>query len=147
MNWNAIKYIFQIPLSWFRDIDRRANIIGDGQIVRVDKHNPDGTHITIDRDGLDIPDPEDFDIPSTDTGTPTDATDYPTVFDTGGTSITWQSGGANGLAIDCYCKLGPQSSGANYSVFQRATFVFSKDGLLVSANLSPDRIRIQAKNA
>lgn len=53
LNWESISYIFQIPLSWFRDADRRLNIFSDGNIVRVDRNNPDGTFISIDTDALD----------------------------------------------------------------------------------------------
>ena len=52
LNWEKISYIFQIPLQWFRDADRRLNIFGDGQIVRVNRNNPDGTYITIDPDAV-----------------------------------------------------------------------------------------------
>lgn len=139
LNWESISYIFQIPLSWFRDADRRLNIFGDGNIVRVDRNNPDGTLITIDKNALGVP--------SSETGTVTDGTDSPAVLDTNGSTWTWAAGGDDGLMLDAYCKIAPQVSGSSYSVFQRCQLTFSKDGLLVSAQLLSDRVRIQARNA
>ena len=139
LDWNKIFYIFQIPLHWFREADRKLNIFGDGKLIRVERNNPDGTLITAD--------PDAFGIPSSETGTATDGTDSPAVLDSNGASWTWEAGGDDGLMLDAYCKIAPQVSGSSYSVFQRCKLTFSKDGLLVSAQLLSDRIRIQARNA
>lgn len=139
MNWDNLTHIFQIPLRWFRDVDRRSHIITDGNVLRAERDNPDGTVLTFDQEAAGIP--------SSETGTPTDMKDFPVVFDSSGAAASWAAGGANGLVLDCYCKLAPQSSGSNYSVFQRARLTFSKNGLLTEAAVLVDRIRIQAKNA
>ena len=139
LNWENISYIFQIPLHWFREADRKLNIFGDGKLIRVERNNPDGTLITAD--------PDAFGIPSSETGTPKDGTDSPAVLDAIGASWAWTAGGNDGLTLDVYCKIAPQVSGSSYSVLQRCRLTFSKDGLLVSAQLLSDRIRIQARNA
>lgn len=140
INWDNLTHIFQIPLRWFRDVDRRSRIITDGKFIRADRNNADGTVLEFDEDAI-------TGIPSNETGSPTNMKDSPAVFDTAGATASWAAGGANGLSLDCYCKIAQQTSGSNYSVFQRARMDFSKDGLLVSAAVLGERIRIQAKNA
>ena len=76
-----------------------------------------------------------------------DFTDSPPVFDTNGSTASWTAGGSAGLALDCYCKVAPQTASSNYTVLQRATLTISKDGLIVKCQLLGERTRIQAKNA
>lgn len=59
----------------------------------------------------------------------------------------WRSGGMEGLEIDCYFHIQPQTSTSSYSIFQRCRLKFSRRGLLVEAKMIGEAIRIQAKNA
>lgn len=52
LDWNRITHLFQIPLRWFREIDRRATIIGDGQYITIDRNNPNGTIVSLDPSAL-----------------------------------------------------------------------------------------------
>ena len=52
LNWESITHLFQIPLSWFRDVDRRSHIIGDGRYIDVDRRNQDGTTLALDIDAV-----------------------------------------------------------------------------------------------
>ena len=139
IDWESVTHIFQIPLRWFREIDRRSRIIPDGNIINADVNNAEGTVLSIDKDALDIP--------STETGTTTDGSDSPAVLDATGGTWSWSAGGSGGLMLDCYCKIAPQTSTSNYTVFQRCRLTFSKDGLLTTGQLLSDRIRVQARNA
>lgn len=139
VDWDSITHLFQLPLRWFREIDRRSWLITDGVTLEVDRNNPEGTELKINKSGLGIPDK--------DTGSPVDGKDSPNVLDTNGASWTWQAGGDNGLELDCYCRIAPQQAGSAFSVFQRVRMTFSKSGLLVSAELLTDRIRLRASNS
>lgn len=141
--------ISQVPASWFNAVGHFLNGLVGGFGISTKKSDSGRSTISLDKevlqqeidnvlDGLKI---------SKDPGTPDDGTDSPNVLDVNGDEWDWKAGGENGLELDCYCKISPQTSTSNYSVFQRCTLTFSKDGLLVSGKLLPDRIRIQAKNA
>ena len=52
INWDSIKYIFQIPLKWYEDIHKRVfNSYGSDFIV-VKEGYYGGTEIGIDSDGF-----------------------------------------------------------------------------------------------
>jgi hypothetical protein len=139
-----IKYVFQIPLEWFRRVGAFCFDSYGGHLIKITRQKDGSAAFDVDENELAQIIPV---VPSADVGTPVDGKDYPNALDTSGGTWSWTSGGANGLVLDCYCLIAPQASGSNYSVFQRARLSFSKDGLLVSGQLLSDRIRIQAKNA
>lgn len=135
-NFPAGGPITQVPTSWFNKVAHFLNnLIGDG--ATVDKSDPPVIRVDADAIAKKL----------SGTGTPVDGKDSPNVLDTNGASWTWQAGGDNGLELDCYCRIAPQQSGSAYSVFQRVRMTFSKSGLLVSAELLADRIRLQSRNA
>ena len=133
IDWNSISHFFQIPLEWFRDVDRRSRIIPDGNVIKADRNNAEGTVLSIDKDALNIP--------SSESGAATDRTDAPTVLDTSGDSWSWAAGSGNGVVIDAYYKCGESG---NYHFFQRCRLTISSGGLVVAAQGLPDRIRIRA---
>lgn len=139
-----IKYVFQIPLVWFRLVSAFCFNSYGGHLIKITRQKDGSAAFDIEENELAqfIPDP-----PSTDVGTPVNGKDDPAVLDSAGVTWTWTAGGANGLELDCYCMIAPQATGSNYTVYQRARLKFSKDGLLVHGELLSDRIRIQAKNA
>ena len=141
--------VSQVPASWFNAVAHFMNGLVGGFGITTKKSDSGSSVIALDKtvlqqeidnvlDGLKI---------SKDPGTPDDITDSPNVLDVNGDEREWKAGGENGLELDCYCKISPQTSTSNYTVFQRVRLNFSKDGLLVSGKLLSDRIRIQAKNA
>ncbi len=137
-DFSAGSPITQVPASWFNAVAKFVNGLVPGRGIRITR-GAESTVVETTADG---------DIPSASVGTPADHGDSSAVtYDEDGESWSWTAGGANGLKLDCYCKIAPQTSTSNYTVFQRCTLTFSKDGLLVSCKLLPDRIRIQAKNA
>ncbi len=131
INWDSITHIFQLPLRWFREIDRRSWLITDGVTLEVDRNNPEGTELKINKSGLGIPDK--------DVGTPVDHSDTNADDDQDGSTWTWTPG-ANGLVITPYCEV-EEESGWHY--FGRAKFTFSKDGLLVGAEKLAGRKEIR----
>ena len=133
IDWESVTHIFQIPLRWFREIDRRSRIIPDGNTLRADTNNAEGTVLSIDKDALAIP--------SAETGTAANHTDSPEVYDSSGASWTWAKGGSDGFSIDAYYIV--ETSGS-YHMLQRCRLTVSKDGLIVAAQGLSDRIRIKA---
>lgn len=73
-----------------------------------------------------------------------DFTDSPPVFDTNGSTASWTAGGSAGLALDCYCKVGPLNTNSAYSALQRCRVGIGANGRIESAELLPDRIRLTA---
>ena len=122
VDWDSITHLFQLPLQWFREIDRRSWLITDGVTLEVDRNNPEGTELKINKSGLGIPDK--------DTGTPVDHSDTNADDDQDGSTWTWAAGGDNGIVITPYCEIF-DDQGWHY--FGRAKFTYSKDGLLVAA--------------
>lgn len=142
--------VSQVPASWFNAIGRFVNTLVGGFGIGAAKSDSGKTVIGLKRDVLqqEIENATQNLRISKDAGTPEDATDEPIgVIDQNGAEVSWTAGGAGGLKLECYCLLAPQVAGSSYSTFQRCVLTFSKDGLLVSGHLLPDRIRIQAKNA
>ncbi len=142
--------VSQVPASWFNAVGGFINRIVGGFGIRTPRSDSGKMEIALDKEVLqrEIDNAVANIRVSKDPGSsPIDMTDSPAVLDTAGASATWEPGTANGLNIDCYCKIAPQSSGAVYTVYQRTRLSFSKDGLLVKAQLLSDRIRVQAKNA
>ena len=128
--------ITQVPVSWFNKVAHFLNnLIGDG--ATVDKGDPPVIRVDANAVAGKL----------RETGTPADGKDSPNVLDTDGASWTWQAGGVDGLELDCYCRIAPQQAGSAFSVFQRVRMTFSKSGLIVSAELLPDRIRLRASNS
>ena len=130
--------ISQVPASWFNKVAAFLNGLVPGRGINFNKQATGAIAIEL---------KDDFKPISKAVGTPVDGKDDPVVLDTNGSTWEWSAGGANGLELDCYCKLAPQVSGSSYSVYQRVRLKFSRDGLLVHGELLSDRIRIQAKNA
>lgn len=146
-----IKYVFQIPLAWFRAVNAFCFGSYGGNLIRITRGKDGAASFDVDENELAQLIPQAQTI-SREIGTPTDATNdngsiSTNVFDTTGDTLSWAAGGANGLMLDCYCRLNPQTAGGNYSVFQRCRLTFSKDGLLVSGVLMSDRIRIRTANS
>ena len=113
VDWDSITHLFQLPLRWFREIDRRSWLITDGVTLEVDRNNPEGTVLKINESGLGIP-----------------SNDQEADDDTDGDTWVWESGGKNGLMFDCYCRA---EEDGNWHYLSRARLTFSKDGLLVRA--------------
>lgn len=132
VDWDSITHLFQLPLRWFRDIDRRSWLITDGVTLEVDRNNPEGTELKINKSGLGIPDK--------DTGTPVDHSDTNADDDQDGSTWTWTPGN-NGLVITPYCEI-EEDGGFHY--FGRVQLTFSKDGLLVRAEKLAGRREITA---
>ena len=141
--------VSQVPVGWFNSVAKFLNGLIGGFGIETKKSSSGMSTVSLRKQALqqEIDNALDSIKVSKDAGTPDDRTDSPAVLDTSGGTWEWKAGGLKGLEMDCYCKIAPQSAGSNYSVFQRCTLTFSKDGLLVSGKLLSDRIRIQAKNA
>nr|DAI07995.1 MAG TPA: hypothetical protein [Caudoviricetes sp.] len=148
-DFQAGRPMSQVPTAWFNAVGHFINWIVGGFGIKTNKSDSGKMEISLDRDVLraEIDNAMQGKRISKEAGTPVDCTDDPNVLDANGATIEWTVGGKNGFELDCYCKISSQTSTSNYSVFQRCTLTFSKDGLLVSGKLLPDRIRIQAKNA
>lgn len=148
-DFQAGRPMSQVPTAWFNAVGHFINWIVGGFGIKTNKSDSGKMEISLDRDVLraEIDNAMQGKRISKEAGTPVDCTDDPNVLDANGATIEWTAGGKNGFELDCYCKISSQTSTSNYSVFQRCTLTFSKDGLLVSGKLLPDRIRIQAKNA
>ena len=140
-----IKYVFQIPLAWFRAVNAFCFGSYGGNLIRITRGKDGAASFDVDENEL----AQYIPVISREIGTPTDATAaMPTgVIDMSGAELSWTAGGTNGLKLECYCLLAPQVAGSSYSTFQRCVLTFSKDGLLVQGHLLPERIRLQAKNA
>ena len=135
--------VSQVPASWFNSVASFINNLVAGWAISLNKTE---TLSTIAVDPTAISDL----IPSSKKGdSPTDGTDtVATVLDTEGDTWTWEKStdNENGLNLDVYCKVSPQVAGSTYSIFRRCRLTFSKDGLLIKAELLADRIRIKATN-
>ena len=79
-------------------------------------------------------------------GSSTDITDSPPVFDRKGESITWNAESGNGLTLDCYCRIAPVVSNSSYSSFQRCRLNIGANGNVENAELLPERIRLTARS-
>lgn len=142
--------VTQVPASWFNAVAKFLNGLIGGFGIETKKSESGTSTIVLKKDVLqqEIDNITQNLRISKDAGTPEDATDEPIgVIDQNGAEVSWIAGGDGGLKLECYCLLAPQVAGSSYSTFQRCVLTFSKDGLLVSGHLLPDRIRIQAKNA
>lgn len=53
MNWDNVKYIFQIPLEWYRWVDRKVRHMYGADFINV-KHNGnnDGIQVGVDYDSF-----------------------------------------------------------------------------------------------
>ncbi len=143
--------ISQVPAGWFNAVAHFLNGLVGGFGISTTKSESGNSVISLDRTAMHGEIDNAIAVSgmrvSRDPGTPSDCTDAPTVLDANGGTLVWTAGGNNGIELDCYCKIAPQASGSNYTVFQRCRLTFSKDGLLVKSELLADRVRIQAKNA
>ena len=116
LNWESISYIFQIPLLWFKDVDRRLNLFGDGKILTADRNNPDGTRISLDIDALkdalkEEPKAETsfstFETPTAATGTiPSNHQNNVNL------NTTWTRGGSTGTGVKVYLPFDSWDTGA-----------------------------------
>lgn len=78
MNWDNIKYLFQIPVSWFRKIhDRVFKAYGTNFIVVKSNGEDGGMHIDVDYDAFqrDVNDAVDGVVRSVDGLAPDDSGD------------------------------------------------------------------------
>lgn len=132
VNWGSITHIFQLPLRWFQEVDRRSWLITDGVTLEVDRNNPEGTELKINKEGLGIPDK--------DAGTPDDHSDTNADDDQDGSTWTWTPGN-NGLVITPYCEI-EEDGGWHY--FGKVKLTYSKDGLLVKAEKLAGRKWVKA---
>lgn len=141
--------ISQVPAGWFNAVAHFLNGLVGGFGISTTKSESGSSLISLDRSALrsEIENAVTGMRVSRELGTPTDGTDDPKVLDADGEKLKWTAGGNNGIELDCYCKIAPQTSTSNYTVFQRCRLTFSKDGLLMKGELLADRVRIQAKNA
>lgn len=141
--------ISQVPAGWFNAVAHFLNGLVGGFGISTTKSESGSSLISLNIAALrsEIENAITDMRVSREPGTPTDGTDDPKVLDTDGETLKWKAGGNNGIELDCYCKIAPQASGSNYTVFQRCRLTFSKDGLLMKSELLADRVRIQAKNA
>lgn len=141
--------ISQVPAGWFNAVAHFLNGLVGGFGISTTKSESGSSLISLNIAALrsEIENAITGMRVSREPGTPTDGTDDPKVLDTDGETLKWKAGGNNGIELDCYCKIAPQASGSNYTVFQRCRLTFSKDGLLMKSELLADRVRIQAKNA
>lgn len=135
--------ITQVPASWFNRVGSFLNNLVGGYCVKVEKNERGASTMSLDRQVLqqEIENAMNASKVSKDTGTPDDKTDSPEVLDTSGDSWTWTANGKDGLKLDAYYRIGTSGS---YHLFQRCRLTISKDGLVVSAEGLPDRIRIRA---
>ena len=133
MNWDAIKYIFRIPLSWFRRVDRRSNIISASAALDVNRNHVDGTLVSINPKGL----VQEL----SETGTPVDESiDATEALDTAGSSFSWTPGGDNGLIIDLFCNY---ETAGSYKTVSRCRVTISNSGLITSVQGLPERYRVR----
>ena len=148
-DFQAGRPMSQVSAAWFNAIGHFVNWMTGGFGITTKKSNSGKMEISLNREVLraEIDNAMRGKRISKEAGTPDDCTDSPNVLDTNGSTHTWTAGGLNGLMLDCYCKIAPQTATSNYSVYQRCRLTFSKDGLLVKGELLADRVRIQAKNA
>ncbi|MBO7686916.1 MAG: hypothetical protein J6V72_11065 [Kiritimatiellae bacterium] len=123
--------ISQVPASWFNHVANFINTVKTGLGLRWTKSDAGANVIE-----MDIA-----------TETLADFKDSPLVLDTNGATATWVMGGDKGLALDCYCRIAPQTPTSAFSVFQRCRLTFSRFGVCLSATLLPERIRIRASNS
>lgn len=135
--------ISQVPANWFNTVAKFLNGLVGGFGVKADKNEGGVSTMSLDRQVLQQEIENAMNAPkvSKDTGTPDDKTDSPEVLDTSGDSWTWTANGKDGLKLDAYYRIGTSGS---YHLFQRCRLTISKDGLVVSAEGLPDRIRIRA---
>ena len=123
LNWESISYIFQIPLLWFKDTDRRLNLFGDGQILTVDRNNPDGTRISLDIDALkdalkEEPEAETsfstFETPSANDSSVSTGHTHNALLNT-----TWTRGGSTGTGVKVYLPTDSWGDGVSRSTAWR----------------------------
>ncbi len=136
--------VSQVPASWFNTVASFINNLVAGWGITLNKTDKLST-IAVNPNQLTAFLPSDKKGSEPKDGTDSDAS----VLDQTGDSWTWQKSteNENGLYLDVYCKLCPQATGSSFSVFQRCRLSFSKDGLLIKAELLADRIRLKAANA
>ena len=122
----------QVGAAWFNKVGSFLNNLVGGRGVRIVKNESGPSYVELEDGGA---------VPSSDAGEPEDRTDAPTAYDETGKTWSWTAGGANGLTLDCYYVVAESGS---YHYLERCRLVFSKDGLLVSAEGKPERVRIRA---
>ena len=143
--FNPGQPISAVPASWFNAVAHFLNnLIGTmGIKVSRDAEPP--------QIGLNVEEAKKLlGVPGNNAGTPADHTEPsaadggPNVYDQNGDDWNWSVGGSNGLKLDCYCKIKP--GGNTQSVFQRCQMTFSKDGILIRAELLPGRVVLVSRN-
>lgn len=135
--------VSQVPASWFNAVAKFLNGLIGGFGIETKKSESGTSTIVLKKDVLqqEIDNITQNLRISKHAGTPGDHTDAPEVLDTGGDEWTWTAGGKNGIQLDAYYKIGTLGS---YHIFQRCRLTISRDGLVVTAEGLPDRIRIRA---
>ena len=108
--------VTQVGVGWFNKVGSFLNNLVGGRGVRIVKNENGPSYVELEGAGA---------VPSSDAGEPEDRTDSPAAYDETGDAWSWAAGGANGLTLDCYCKIAPQTTGSNYTVFQRCRLAFS----------------------
>lgn len=138
----GLSALAQLSAKWFHAVTNALNNMSGKNGISVTDKTDGGKQIEIDIPAL----RQALSVPTDYIGSLVDKTESPNVLDTNGDEWEWCAGGLNGVELDCYCKLRPQTATSNYSVFQRIRLKISKDGLVVRVKLLPDRIRLRAMN-
>lgn len=136
-----IKYVFQIPLAWYRAVNAFCFNSFGGNLIQLTPQKNGSVAFEVDEEELKQL------VPSNEVGNaPANGMDVnPAVYDTLGNELIWGSGGDNGVVIDCYCNAAPYVSGSSRTMLQRFRLTFSKSGLLVSAVRMKERTAIMAR--
>jgi len=147
-NFRAGAPASSVPVSWFNSVGKFLNslvggcgirILRDGnppQVMLDAKTASDTIHMRMKEAGAEQADFKDSPV------VPSGITVTPALEDG-----EWTAGGADGLELDCYFHIQPQTASGNYTVFQRCRLKFSRFGLLTSAKMIDEAVRIQARNA
>lgn len=142
-DFQAGRPMSQVSAAWFNAVGHFINWITGGFGITTKKSNSGKMEISLNRETLraEIDNAMQGKRISKKAGTPVDKSDSPEALDTQGESWTWTTGGANGLTLDAYYKIGASGS---YHLFQRCRLTISRDGLIAKAEGLPDRIRVRA---
>ncbi len=126
--------VSQVPASWFNRVGSFLNNLVGGYGVKVEKSERGASTVSLDASALPSS------SVSKETGTPDDRTAEDAGDSQDGEAWTWTAGGGGGLRLDVFCRARPEDG---WHYFGRARLVFSKDGLLVSAEGLADETEIE----
>lgn len=118
---NNIKYVFQIPLEWFRRVEAFCFNSYGGNLIRITFLKDGSAAFDVDEKEL-----AQY-VPSKATGTPGTVGSFPTEV-TQSAATLWTAGGANGAALLVLYK-GTTSAGGAHSLYA-AKLTISAGGLI-----------------